>query len=93
MLYETGIEINAKDDNGDTAVHGAVLRGADSVIRFLAEKGANINEKNRVGWTPLVQAVGLLPGTPNYRPTHTALVLRELLALKGIKGNEFGETD
>jgi uncharacterized protein len=82
ICYEAGLDINAKDDNGDTAMHGAVLRGANSVIRFLAEHGALLNEKNRIGWTPLDMAQGLIPGTPNYRPDHSAALLRELLGLK-----------
>jgi len=82
ILYEAGLDINAKDDNGDTAMHGAVLRGQNSVIRFLAERGAQINEKNRIGWTPLDIAEGLVPGTPNYRPDHSAALLRELLGIK-----------
>jgi len=82
MLYEAGCDITAKDDNQDTAMHGAVLRGQNSVIEFLAEHGAPLNETNRIGWTPLVMAEGLVPGTPNYRPTHSAVLLRELLGLE-----------
>ena len=82
ILYEAGADVNGKDDNGDTAVHGAVLRGQNSVIQFLAERGAQLNEKNRIGWTPLDMAEGLFPGTPNYRPTHSAMLLKELLGIK-----------
>jgi uncharacterized protein len=82
VLYEAGADINGRDDNGDTAVHGAVLRGQNSVIQFLADHGAKLNEKNRIGWTPLDMAEGLLDGTPNYRPTHSAVLLRQLLGIK-----------
>jgi len=82
ILYEAGCDIDAKDDNGDTAIHGTVLRGQNSVIKFLAERGAKLNEKNRIGWTPLDMAEGLLAGTPNYRPTHSAVLLKELLGIK-----------
>ena len=61
---------------------GAVLRGTDTVIRYLAEHGAKINEKNRIGWTPLDMAEGLINGTPKYRPENCAIVLRELLGIK-----------
>jgi hypothetical protein len=47
-------------------MHGAVLRGADSVIRFLAEHGGHVDYRNRIGWTPLDIAEALLPGTPKY---------------------------
>lgn len=82
ILADAGCDMNAKDDNGDTAVHGAVLRGANSVIQFLPERGAQLNEINRVGWRPIDMAEGLLAGTPNYRPTHSAVLLRKLLGIK-----------
>jgi ankyrin repeat protein len=41
------------NDTGDTAVHGAVQRGSEAVIRFLAGHGARLDVKNKQGRTPL----------------------------------------
>ena len=38
---------------GNTAMHGAASRGYSEVIALLAEKGAHVNVKNKLGKTPL----------------------------------------
>jgi ankyrin repeat protein len=50
-------DVNAINKAGDTAVHSAATMGYDSVIELLAEKGANLNIKNKRGQTPLGQLV------------------------------------
>jgi ankyrin repeat protein len=52
------IQIDAANRNGDTALHAAALLGYDSVVRLLAEKGANLNLKNNRGLTPLSTLTG-----------------------------------
>ena len=42
---------------GNTALHAAVGRG-DSVVKFLASRGASLNLKNKAGFTPLDVAQG-----------------------------------
>lgn len=81
LAHAQGNDVNAVDDNGDTAMHGAVLRGNNSVVQYLADNGAKLSVKNSIGWTPLDLAEALLPGTPKYRPEPTARLLRQLGAL------------
>ena len=50
---ELGGDVNAVNQAGDTALHSAAANGYNSVIRFLAERGAEINVKNGGGLTPL----------------------------------------
>ena len=45
--------VNAADSTGVTALHGAVNNGYNEVIKFLFEKGADLNAKDKEGWTPL----------------------------------------
>ena len=42
-----------------TALHGAVICNQPSIVRHLIEQGAEVNAKNRLGWTPLMIAGGL----------------------------------
>jgi uncharacterized protein len=58
LLIGHGADINAKNDLGETAVHGAAQRGADKVLRFLAAHGAKVDVKNEEGRTPLDDAIG-----------------------------------
>ncbi|HYR85474.1 MAG TPA: ankyrin repeat domain-containing protein [Terriglobia bacterium] len=51
-------DINAKNRNGDTALHAAVSMGYDRVVKVLADKGAQLNVKNNRGLTPLGALTG-----------------------------------
>jgi ankyrin repeat protein len=56
LAVELGVDVNAANDAGDTALHAAAALGMDSVIQFLAGKGANLEAKNKAGRTPLASA-------------------------------------
>ena len=57
-----------------TALHGAVICNQPSIVKYLIEQGAEVNAKNRLGWTPLMIAGGLYianahktsPGPPRF---------------------------
>ncbi len=73
LCLERGVDINAANDAGDTALHGAAVRGADSIIRFLVRQGARVNTANKQGRTPLDIALRREDRSPS-----TVAVLREL---------------
>jgi len=55
---ESGLDINAATNTGETALHAAVSgRGAVSIVKFLVENGANLSAKNKQNRTPLEVAV------------------------------------
>lgn len=54
-----GGEVSTVDDNGDTALHGAVIRGSGPLVRFLLDRGADIEAVNEKGWTPYRIAKGV----------------------------------
>jgi ankyrin repeat protein len=59
-LEAGGGQVNDIDQEGETALHGAVYRGgAIPVIQFLLERGAALDVVNKRGWTPLVAAEGV----------------------------------
>jgi ankyrin repeat protein len=51
-VLECGGELNALNRVGNSAVHIAALRGYDSVLQLLFEKGARLDVKNGRGQTP-----------------------------------------
>ncbi|MDH4227644.1 MAG: ankyrin repeat domain-containing protein [Deltaproteobacteria bacterium] len=54
-LAALGADVNAKDKNGYTPLHHAMNRGDDEVVKFLIEKGADVNAKaSSDGKTPLL---------------------------------------
>jgi ankyrin repeat protein len=64
VALELGADINGADGAGNTALHVAARKRFESVIRFLAEKGARLDVKNRLGETPLALALRPLPPPP-----------------------------
>ncbi|WZO99318.1 ankyrin repeat domain-containing protein [Isosphaeraceae bacterium EP7] len=70
LAIELGNDVNAVDDNGETAMHGAAYKSVPRVVELLAKKGAKIelwNRENKYGWTPLSIAEGNRPG--NFKPS------------------------
>jgi ankyrin repeat protein len=62
LLLDKGADVNAAAADGRTALHGAALQGYDDVIKFLAAHGADLNTKDRKGFTPLDTALGKAGG-------------------------------
>jgi serine/threonine-protein phosphatase 6 regulatory ankyrin repeat subunit B len=79
LLVASGADVNAINDRGDTAAHGAAARGADLIVQFLADHGAKLNIKNKQDRTPLDIAMGV-GGVANTggiaHPTTVALIQR-----------------
>jgi hypothetical protein len=93
LCVEAGLDVDAFNANGQTAVHLAVQKGANSIVRYLAEKGAKLDLRNKQGRTPMDLALGVggggapggrggrggAPGGPAGGNLSTATVLREFL--------------
>jgi ankyrin repeat protein len=52
-LLSIGADVNAKDDNGETPLQWASVRGHSHVVKALLENGADIEVKSSFGETPL----------------------------------------
>jgi ankyrin repeat protein len=83
VLLELGADVNAVDDNGETAMHGAAYQSRSKLVEFLAEHGADVNNwnrKNKAGWTPLMIARGHRPGNFRLAPDTVAAIERVMRA-------------
>jgi hypothetical protein len=83
LCLAAGVDIDAADSSGRTALHGAALQGFDPVVQFLVERGAKIDAKDRQGHTPLDMAMGLagsagFDGSSAVPHETTAALLRKL---------------
>jgi ankyrin repeat protein len=86
LALALGNDVNAVDDNGETAMHGAAYKSFPKVVQLLADKGAKIevwNRKNTYGWTPLLIAEGHRVG--NFKPSaDTIAALHRVLRAAGV---------
>ena len=67
---ELGADVNAANQAGDTALHTAATRGLNTVVQLLADKGAQLNVKNKRGLTPLA---ALMPSNAAVRRRGAAI--------------------
>lgn len=56
QLLLAGADVNARDENGWTALHWSAGRGDAAVVKLLLERGANITSKGRDNRTALLVA-------------------------------------
>lgn len=86
VALDLGADINAVDNNGETAMHSAAYKNLPKVVKFLASKGAKIdtwNRNDKFGWTPLAIAVGYRFG--NFKPSpDTEAAIREVMIAAGV---------
>ncbi len=87
VLVEHGVDVNAANDQGQTALHFAA-QSSDGAVKLLVEHGAKLDAKDKAGHTPLDFALGIglrprVTGPVPPRPS-TAALLREYMAKQGI---------
>ena len=76
---ELGLDINAANEPGETALHAAAYHNANRVIEFLVDNGAAIDAPNAAEQTPLRIAEGhLICCTTFVRHAEAAARLQEL---------------
>ncbi len=74
-----GLDVNAANEHGETALHAAAYHDANRVIEFLVANGAHVDALNAAGQTPLRLAEGhLICCTTFVRHPEAAARLREL---------------
>jgi hypothetical protein len=91
--------VNAISTIGNTALHGAVIRGSLPLIQLLADEGIKLDVRNKPdkryaggaeyanilgGWTPLEMADGVIYQDTWKQDPEAAKLIRKLLADRGL---------
>lgn len=86
VLVARGVDVNAFNDNGQTAMHFAA-QASDDIVRYLASHGAKLDPRDKQGHTPVDLALGIgvrgRAGGPPIVRQQTAALIRELMAKSG----------
>lgn len=78
LAVELGGDVDAVNDHGQTAMHGAAYMGGNAIVQFLAERGAALNRVDKEGQSPLTIADGIYVGGAYVAHPETAALLRSL---------------
>jgi ankyrin repeat protein len=84
LAIDLGVDVNAVNYTGDTALHHATNKGFNAVIRLLVDRGARLDVRNKRGQTPLGIALRRPQTTEEGGPSlaATADLLRSLGAVE-----------
>jgi uncharacterized protein len=95
LLLDLGLPVNAANDEGITALHGAAYKGANKAVQLLVDRGADLAAKDKgadygfgartVKMTPLNWAEGVPIGMSSaIYHTDTVALLSRLMQQRGI---------
>lgn len=87
LVLDLGLDMDAVDDKGETAMHGAAYKHLPRVVTLLAEAGADIavwNQKNDRGASPLDIAIGMHRGMNILSSVETADAIRDAMRKAGV---------
>jgi hypothetical protein len=73
---------------GATALHGAALRGVNTVVKYLVDHGARLDARTISGWTPLMLADHIFASNVERSWPETAAYIRELARERGVPNGE-----
>jgi uncharacterized protein len=79
LVDELHADVNARDADGNTALHNAAARGDNGMIEYLVSKGADVTLVNRTGQTTVDMANGPVQRVQPYPDT---IALLEKLGAK-----------
>jgi ankyrin len=83
LCLEKGADVNAANNQGFSAIHGATNRGFDKMVQLLADHGAMLDVKDKQGRTPMTFAEGVfLAVQPPVRKPATIALLEKLTKSK-----------
>src|SRR5262249_40974080 len=71
-----GFDVHQRNNRDETGLHGASDRGADTIVQYLIDRGAELNVKTKTGLTPLDYAMGksVVIQLPVPKPSTVALL-------------------
>jgi len=82
-LLNLGIGDPRRD--GMTALFGAIISNQPSIVQFIVDHGEKLDEKNRLGWTPLMMTKGVFMANSKKEFPVAAQIISKALAAQQAK--------
>jgi ankyrin repeat protein len=82
LCLAQGVDVNAANSMGLTAMHGAANRGWESIVQILADHGSKLDPKDKEGRTPMTYAQGIFLAIKPPEPKPKAMALLNKLMSK-----------
>ena len=73
--------------DGSTALIGAVVSGQPTIVQYLVDRGAQVDAKTTLGWTPLKVAEGVFFANAKKEFPAAATILKKAMSARGLPAN------
>ncbi len=70
--------------SGSTALIGGIISGQPSIVQFLIDHGARVDDRTKLGWTPLMVAEGVFFANAKKEYPQAAGIIKKALEAKRI---------
>lgn len=70
--------------SGSTALFGAIISGQAGIVQYLVDHGAQVDAKNKLGWTPLMVAEGVFYANAKKEYPAAAAILKKAMIERGL---------
>jgi ankyrin repeat protein len=70
--------------SGSTPLIGAVVSDQSSIVQWLVDHGARVDDKTKLGWTPLLVAEGVFFANAKKEFPQAAAILRKAMSAQGL---------
>ncbi|RSL60568.1 hypothetical protein CEP53_005406 [Fusarium sp. AF-6] len=85
-LIESGVDIDAQSNNGQTALHWAVTRDRPQLVEYLIREHANPELSDELGDTPMDKCLSMQKTPSNHRTMRSLLERHARLGMRGASG-------
>ena len=86
VALAAGLDLNEANTKGETSLHGAASRGANTIVQFLVDQGGRLDQKTKQSLTPLDYAMGRHITTQLPVPQESTVAL--IKKLGGVEGKD-----
>ena len=69
--------------SGSTALHASVVSGQSAIVKFLIDRGAQVDAKTKLGWTALNMAEGIFYANAKKEYPVAAEILKKAMTGQG----------